>query len=95
MNYSGYQIESVLRQLRRLRGMLLAAPPPAGQDPVHLSEEGRQQAGTVRLLSRGEPPRTVRGLYDHRSYPPVIERELERRAESFLGIAEPDPDEDE
>ena len=35
MNYSGYQIETVLRQLRRLRGMLLAGiEGPAGRDRV-------------------------------------------------------------
>ena len=88
MNYSGYQIETVLRQLRRLRGMLLAGiEGPAGRDRVSLSEQGREQSHTVRLLEPGEVApvrRTVREIRDDTRYPPPVERELERRADSFL-----------
>jgi hypothetical protein len=91
MNYSGYQIESVLRQLRRLRGLLLARrEPAAGDDPVNLSDSARSQARTVRLVTAEDAPgRTVREIYDETRYAPRVERELERRAQSFLDPSHP------
>jgi hypothetical protein len=93
MNYSGYQIESVLRQLRRLRGLLLARrEPTVGDDPVHLSESARSQAQTVRLVTAEDAPppgRTVREIYDETRHAPRVERELERRARSFLDPSHP------
>jgi hypothetical protein len=83
MHYSGYQIETVLRQLRRLRGLLFERIPAERTDSVELSPEARERARTVRLVQPGEPVRTVVAIYDATRYPPAVERELERRAASF------------
>lgn len=94
MNYSGYQIETVLRQLRRLRGILLARAGVTGRDRVSLSEEAHRRAPVVRLVEEEDIPvagRTVREIVDERRYPPPVERELERRADSFLDGHEPPP----
>lgn len=93
MNYSGYQIETVLRQLRRLRGLLFERIPSERSDSVLLSEEGRSQARTVHLVEPGAPPCTVLAIYDRTRYPPAVERELDRRAESFVDGGQ-DEDED-
>jgi len=90
MNYSGYQIESVLRQLRRLRGLLFDGTSSDRGDAVRLSPEAREQARTVHLAAPGDPPRTVLAIYDRVRYPALVERELDRRAASFMDVSDED-----
>ena len=85
MRYSGYQLEGVLHQLARLvRERNLAN---GGADPVSLSEDGRARAPIVTLISEEDIPAadgTVRKAADPARYPQAVERELERRAGSFM-----------
>jgi hypothetical protein len=84
MRYSGYQLETVLHQMARLVRERLAA---AAADPVTLSEEGRARAPTVTLISEEDIPAAdgaARGIYEPARHPEPVERELERRAGSFM-----------
>jgi hypothetical protein len=85
MRYSGYQLEGVLHRLARLvRERNLA---DGGDDPVALSAEGRARAPIVTLLSAEDIPAaggTARQVADPLRYPAPVERELERRAGSFM-----------
>jgi hypothetical protein len=85
MKYSGYQLEGVLHQIARLvRERHLAN---GADDPVSLSEEGRARAPVVTLISGEDIPAAdgaVREVIDPARYPPPVERELERRAGSFM-----------
>jgi hypothetical protein len=85
MRYSGYQLEGVLHQLARLVRERNLANGVA--DPVSLSEEGRARAPIVTLISEQDIPAadgTARQAVDPARYPAAVERELERRAGSFM-----------
>lgn len=88
MHYSGYQIEALLKQFRRFQGLWASigrAPRPRG-DPVTITEAGRnlarsrwEQDGSGWLSAS-----TTGDVTDRHRRPEPVERELERRAASFL-----------
>ena len=88
MNYSGYQIESLVKRFRRLHGLWRTwggAPRPRG-DPLNLSEEARTlaQASRAQAARAGARGPAFADLADRTRYPALVELELERRAGSFM-----------
>lgn len=81
MTPSGYQIEILIKGLRRLRGLWPLGN--GGPDSVQLTEQARalaQPGLKLRELRAVAPSR----LRDARRYEAVVERELERRAGRFM-----------
>lgn len=84
MNYSSYQIEILVTRFQRLRGLWRSLGRPAGKgDRVHLTEEG-QALSRPGALPAAPPPADLRDVRDEEPRPELVEREMERRAGSFL-----------
>ncbi len=89
MPISSYQVEWLIHQRRRWRGLLRMVERTlfAAPDPVELSPEGREQAVDL----PAPQPRGAAGadiwpadLADRHPYPEPVAHELERRAGSFM-----------
>lgn len=89
MHYSGYQIESVLRRLRRLHGLLWRrnGAPPSADDEVSLTERAQVLSHSAAVSAARPPPEHRIGVdrvADGTRFHHAVERELERRAGSFM-----------
>lgn len=94
MPISGYQVEWVINQRRRWRGLveMVERRLRSLSDKVDLSPEGsaqaRQQAGLPPKPTQVPPTRGgdvwPEDLADRRSFGPAVDYELERRAGSFM-----------
>ena len=89
MQYSGYQIESVLRRLRRLHGLLWRrnGAPPSADDEVSLTERAQVLSHSAAASAARPPPEhriEVDRVTDATRFHRAVEWELERRAGSFM-----------
>ena len=89
MPISSYQVEWLIHQRRRWRGLkqMVARALFASPDKVELSQQGREQSGEARPAQ--DRPRNGADLWpedlaDRHVYPPPVAHELERRAGSFM-----------
>ena len=94
MSASGYQVEWLIHQRRRWRGLVRMVEerlfPP--HDPVELSRLGSEQAHAhaapppraKEVPARAEGEVWPADLADPTQYPPAVDYELERRAGSFM-----------
>jgi len=85
MAFSSYQVQRLLQKLRRFF-RVDAHITAAESDPVRLSRPAREMSRQAGRLRAPRPPRAVHPetLGEREGYSQVVERERERRAESFL-----------
>ncbi|MCZ6729913.1 MAG: hypothetical protein O7C61_09400 [SAR324 cluster bacterium] len=89
MAISSYQVEWLIHQRRRWRGLLRMVERAllSGGDRVQMSEEADQRTAQQAPKPRRKAPETEIwpvDLADSTVYPPAVAYELERRAGSFM-----------